>query len=129
MTAFGSQPAGQELEKMGVTEFPNYLEQMQAMQQAVQSRSEQEWLGRFYDGWLYSFLPILEGKDAAYPEYMQTPAWGYKDLNAALGSWAELKHDTVLYTKMPEMAAGGGPPMSGPAPSLVEPNPAAFLLW
>ena len=126
MTAFGSQPAGQELEKMGVTEFPNYPEQMQAMQQAVQARTEQEWLGRFYDGWLYSFLPILVGKGAAYPEYMQTPAWGYKDLNAALGSWAELKHDTVLYTKMPEMAAGGGPPMSGPAPSVVEPNPAAF---
>jgi hypothetical protein len=57
---------------------------------------------------------------------MQTSAWSYKDLNAALGSWAELKHDTALYTKMPEMLGGGGPPTSGPAPSYVEPNPEAF---
>jgi Protein of unknown function (DUF3160)/Bacterial SH3 domain len=37
-----------------------------------------------------------------------------------------LKHDTVLYSKMPEMMGGGGPPMSGPAPAYVEPNPNAF---
>ncbi len=57
---------------------------------------------------------------------MQTAAWGYKDLNTALGSWAELKHDTVLYSKAPEGAGGGGPPLSDPAPSYVEPNPEAF---
>jgi hypothetical protein len=68
----------------------------------------------------------VQSKDSAYPAYMQSAAWSYKDLNAALGSWAELKHDTILYTKMPEGAGGGGPPMSEPAPSYVEPNPQAF---
>lgn len=124
--AFGSTPALQELEKQGATSFPNYTDQMQKMQQAVLAQPEEQWLGRFYDGWLYSFFPILQGKDSAYPAYMQTSAWGYKDLNTALGSWAELKHDTILYTKMPEGAGGGGPPMSVPAPSFVEPNPQAF---
>jgi len=126
MTAFGSSPAFTELEKQGVTRFPNYSDQMTKMQQAVLVQPEAQWLGRFYDGWLYSFLPLVQPKDASYPSYMRTLAWGYKDLNAALGSWSELKHDTILYTKMPEMAGGGGPPMSGPAPSYVEPNPVVF---
>jgi hypothetical protein len=126
MAAFGSTLAFQELEKQGITTFPNYTNQIKKMQQAVLEQTEEQWLGRFYDGWLYSFLPVVQSKDSAYPAYMQTSAWGYKDLNTALGSWAELKHDTILYTKMPEMAGGGGPPMSEPAPSYVEPNPQAF---
>jgi hypothetical protein len=126
MAAFGSAPALAELELQGATDFPNYSAQMQKMQAAVQDQPESEWLGRFYDGWLYSFFPVLQAKDASFPAYMRSPAWGYKDLNAALGSWAELKHDTILYTKMPEGAGGGGPPRSGPTPSYVEPNPDAF---
>jgi hypothetical protein len=126
MAAFGSIPAQKSLEDLGATSFPNYNEQLAKMQQAAQSQPEAQWLGRFYDAWLYAFLPVLGTKDASYPAYMQTAVWGYKDLNAALGSWAELKHDTILYTKMPEGAGGGGPPMSGPAPSYVEPEPQVF---
>lgn len=126
MTAFGSVPASLELKRQDIPSFPNYAMQMQKLEQAVLAQPEEQWLRRFYDGWLYSFLPIVQAKDASYPAYMQTYAWGYKDLNAALGSWVELKHDTILYTKMPEGAGGGGPPMSGPAPSYVEPNPQAF---
>ena len=126
MAAFGSGPALRTLEDLGETDYPNYSAQMTLMQQAVAAQPEAQWFGRFYDAWLYSFFPVLEEKGEAYPAYMQTGAWAYKDLNATLGSWAELKHDTILYTKMPEGAGGGGPPMSGPAPSYVEPNPLAF---
>src|SRR3990172_1668552 len=126
MAAFGSIPAFNELEAIEVTQFPNYPQQMTMMQQTVQAQPESQWLARFYDGWLYSFLPVVMTKDGSYPSTMQTKAWSYKDLNTALGSWAELKHDTILYTKMPEGAGGGGPPMSEPAPSYVEPNPDAF---
>jgi len=111
---------------MGANEFPNYQDQLIKMVTAVQDQTEAQWLGRFYDGWLYSFLPVVMSKDDTYPSYMQTPAWSYKDLNTGLGSWAELKHDTILYTKMPEGAGGGGPPMSEPASSYVEPNPTPF---
>ena len=65
-------------------------------------------------------------KGEAYPPILRSPAWNARDLNSALGSWAELKHDTVLYTKMPEFMGGGGPPSSGPAPAYVEPNPDVF---
>ncbi|MCJ7433819.1 MAG: DUF3160 domain-containing protein [Anaerolineales bacterium] len=126
MAAFGSSLALSTLEDLGETNYPNYSAQMTKMQQAVESQPEAQWLGRFYDAWLYSFFPLLKQKDASFPAYMQTKAWSFKDLNTALGSWAELKHDTILYTKMPEGAGGGGPPMSAPGPSYVEPNPVAF---
>ena len=30
---------------------------------------------------------------------MQTTAWQDKELNITLASWAELRHDTILYVK------------------------------
>lgn len=126
MAVLGSAPALDELEKQGATSFPNYADQFSKIQSLVMTRPESEWIGRMYDAWIYSFFSILQKKDSAYPAYMQTVAWSYKDLNTALGSWAELKHDTSLYTKTPDGGGGGGPPMSGAPPSYVEPNPLAF---
>jgi hypothetical protein len=34
-----------------------------------------------------------------YPEFMKTVAWQDEKLNTALGSWAQLRHDTILYAK------------------------------
>ena len=126
MAALGSQSALQVLDDTGETDYLNYTQQMTKMQQAVSAQSETEWLNNFYNGWLYAFDAQLSAKDERFPPAMRTSAWGYRDLNTALGSWAELKRDTTLYTKMPEPAAGGGPPTSGPAPAYVEPNPPVF---
>ena len=126
MAALGSPAAMQALEETGATDYFNYPEQMEQLQAAVKSQDEVGWLETANSAWLYTFLPQLDDKTAPYPDYMRTGAWKWKDLNSALGSWAELKHDTVLYSKMPEMAGGGGPPSSGPAPGFVEPNPLVF---
>jgi hypothetical protein len=127
MAVFGSASALKTLTDLGETTYPNYPEQMAKLQAAVQAQPEAQWLARFYDSWLYSFFPLLATKDNAFPAYMRTTAWGFKDLNSTLGSWAELKHDTILYTKMPEFLGGGGPPSSGAAPAYVEANPDAFF--
>ncbi len=126
MAAVGSQAALEAQEKAGQTAYENYLEQLARMQQAVNAQPEAQWIQRFYSGWLYAFLPQVAVKSAVFPPAMRTKAWEYKDLNSALGSWAELKRDTALYTKLPEPAGGGGPPASGPAPAYVEPNPQVF---
>ena len=126
MAVFGSQAAMDELVRRGETAYPNYEENLQTLKDAAGAQPESEWLARAYSAWLYSFLPVVAEKSEAFPDFMRTEAWGLKDMNAALGSWAELKHDTVLYVKMAEGAGGGGPPTSAPAPSYVEPNPEAF---
>ena len=46
------------------------------------------------------------------PYFMLTPEWQRKCLNTALASYAELKHDAILYAKQPFGAecGGAGPP-------------------
>jgi hypothetical protein len=96
------------------------------MAAAVREQQQSQWLRTFYSGWLYSFVSQVKPKGDAYPPMMQTDAWKNREINSALGSWAELKHDTVLYTKMAEGMGGGGPPGSPPAPGYVEANPNVF---
>ena len=124
--AFGSAPALNQLTKDGETKYPGYTTQMEKMQNLVKGLEEEYWTTRFYSSWQYAFMAQVQGKDTNFPPFMQTTGWGYKDVNSVLGSWAELKHDTVLYAKMPEGLGGGGPPTSGPAPSYVEPDPDVF---
>ena len=62
--------------------------------------------------------------DGKHPDYfMCTPQWDKKNLNAALASWAELKHDAILYAKQPMGAeCGGGGPDEPICVGYVEPN-------
>lgn len=39
--------------------------------------------------------------------FTETPAWGVRALTAAHGSWAELRHDTLLYVKQVYAEMGG----------------------
>ena len=65
--------------------------------------------------------PKPEGKHPNY--FMLTQAWDKKNLNAALASWAELKHDAILYAKQPMGAeCGGGGPEEPLCKGYVEPN-------
>jgi hypothetical protein len=126
MAVLGSQTALDQLVNQDEARFPDYFDQLTKLQEGIRAQSEREWLLRFYDSWLFAFLPVLEAKNASYPSYMRTGAWAQKEMNTALGSWAELKHDTVLYAKMPEAGGGGGPPTSPPPPGYVEADPNAF---
>ena len=68
-------------------------------------------------------LTDKEGKEKM-PYFMVTPEWDKKDLNAVLASWAELKHDAILYAKQPMGAeCGGGEEIPDPVvKGYVEPN-------
>jgi len=125
--AFGSTAALEAQKKAGETGYENYPIQMEKLQNLLKNQPQKEWLSTFYSGWLYAFIPQLQTKGDAFPPLMTTSAWQNRELNSMLGSWAELKHDTALYTKMPEMMGGGGPPGSPSAPGYVEPNPNVFF--
>ena len=68
-------------------------------------------------------LTDKEGKEKM-PYFMLTPEWDKKNLNAVLASWAELKHDAILYAKQPAGAeCGGGEDIPDPVvKGYVEPN-------
>jgi hypothetical protein len=123
--AMGSDEAYNLLKDLGESKYVNYDTQMAKVRSEVASLGTDSWTQNLYWSWLYSFQPIIAPKGSAYPPFMQTQAWTRKDLQTALGSWTELKHDTILYAKqvMAEMG-GGGPEV--PPHGYVEPNPQAY---
>ena len=124
-SALGSDEAYNILDNMGETHYENYTTQMEKIRSQVAALGIDTWTENLYWSWLYSFQPIIAEKNASFPVFMQTQAWTRKDLATALGSWTELKHDTILYAKqvMAEMGGGG---MDEPPHSYVEPNPEAY---
>lgn len=126
MAAMGSQRAYEHLDALGETAYENYPAQMARMQDWLGGLTVNEWTETLYNGWLYSLRPLLDVPGPGYPQFMQSPAWVDKQLNAALGSWAELKHDTILYAKQAYAELGGGgseAPLPLPAQGYVEPVP------
>ncbi len=126
MAVLGSKAALDAQIEAEEDKYANYLKQIERLAGYVKIQKQAEWLASFYSGWLYGFIPVLQPKGEAYPPVMRTVAWQNREANTALGSWAELKHDTALYAKMPEFMGGGGPPVSDPPPAYVEPNPNVF---
>ncbi|MEI8131764.1 MAG: DUF3160 domain-containing protein [Leptolinea sp.] len=124
--AMGSEDSFNILKDMGETKYEGYDKQITKVKKEVASLDKETWTQNLYWSWLYSFFPLIEPKDESFPVFMQNPAWTRKDLNTSLGSWTELKHDTILYAKQVMAEMGGGGPDEEPPHGWVEPNPEAF---
>jgi hypothetical protein len=96
--------------------------------------STEEQVGKrstFYDQCLYSMKTLFLPTSSKQKFTLGEP-WQYKNLNASVSAWTELKHDTILYAEQSGAEMGGGdefriPPYIPPGPKgYVEPNPAFF---
>lgn len=89
---------------------------------------DKEWKSNMYQGWLWTLKGLLEPYGKGYPSFMTNEAWMDKNLNTALGSWSELKHDTILYGKQSGAECGDGYSF---VVGYVEPNVEVYekLLW
>jgi hypothetical protein len=125
MAALGSEEAYALLGELGETAYARYPEQMAKVRGEIAALQPDSWTQNLYWTWLYSFQPLLAPKGAQYPAFMRTQAWTHKDLHTALGSWTELKHDTILYAKQVMGGVGGGGPEELPW-GWVEPNPEVY---
>ncbi|MBQ8009359.1 MAG: DUF3160 domain-containing protein [Bacteroidaceae bacterium] len=122
MDAFGISTAGAVIDSTyhdaknwkGFAEMQNRLRK--------QFASFDDWDNTMYNKWMQS-LVILQKSEKNYPGFMQTDAWQIKNLNSALASWAELKHDAILYAEQPMAAECGGGGLPTPeVKGYVEPN-------
>jgi hypothetical protein len=120
----GSEEALSILDSMGETAYANFDSQMDKVRDELAATGDDTWTENVYWSWLYALQPIIEVKGESFPEFMRTQAWRRRDLNAALGSYTELKHDTILYAKQ-VMAEMGGGSMEA-SRGYVEPNPEAY---
>lgn len=112
-------------------QWEKYLEKFGEMKEKFDLLSDETWRSNLYYGWLWTLKTLTEPFGDGYPSFMTNQAWQDKSLNTALASWAELRHDTVLYGK-PSGAdeMGGWLPEESPK-GYVEPNIGAYerLLW
>ena len=95
-----------------------------SLQKMKQRMQQINWEGTIATKWM-STLRSLCDRDPQLnmPYFMLTSEWDRKDLNAMLASWAELKHDAILYAKQPMGAeCGGGGPPEPIVKGYVEPN-------
>jgi hypothetical protein len=106
--------------------FPRYVEQIERLRSEYHGLPSEVWAQNLYWNWLYCLMPLLEKKGRGYPAFMRGDAWSDKELTTALGSWAELRHDTILYAKQSYTEVTSVPPRPKMKVGYVEPNPKLY---
>ncbi|MBK9265729.1 MAG: DUF3160 domain-containing protein [Polyangiaceae bacterium] len=81
----------------------DYAGDLHMMRVLVDAHPAEFWQDNLYNRWLVSLRELSPTKTLAdttgLPQIAQTEAWGRRLLNTQLASWAELRHDTLLYAK------------------------------
>lgn len=101
--AIGNNQAGQLLLPQ-VKEW-GYAPDLHSMRLLVDAHPAEFWNANLYNHWLTSLralspsAELTDYKAAGLPEIAATEAWGRRLINTQLASWAELRHDTILYAK------------------------------
>lgn len=110
---------GDELE----TEL-GYNGELAAMRLLVDAHPQQYWQGSLYTTWLSGLRALSPAAAPAseLPAVARTAAWGKRLLNTQLSSWAQLRHNNVLYAKQ---SYTSGAACEYPA-AFVDPYPAFF---
>ncbi len=126
MAVLGSDRAYSILKDSGDTNYSDYDKKFTEIKKEIDSLPQSEWYKNVYMNWLYTLKSLFTSFGKGYPTFMQSKAWQDKELNTALSSWTELRHDTILYVKqsygMSEKGEGE-PEGEKPFPGYVEPVP------
>lgn len=111
-----------------------YPEALEAVIQAFGRTDEATWNRTLYYRWLYLLQALVDERAMARvgPPFVRSDGWKRKSLSTALGSWAELRHNTILYAKESMSAECGGDSgevelwIPEPPKGYVEPNVVFF---
>jgi len=124
--ALGSDTALRILEENGEAEYAGYSENLERLRAALSSDQDPLWSASLYAGWLNTLRPLLTIKGEGYPLFMQGEEWAKKNLECFAGSFTELKHDTILYSKQVMAEMGGGWDREPDDRGYVEPEPLVY---
>jgi hypothetical protein len=82
------------------------LEQLQRRLGAMKAEGE----SNLYWRWMHLLKVLNQPAPSGAAPFMRTEPWAFKNLNTGLASWAELRHDTILYVKPSGAECGGEEP-------------------
>lgn len=98
MFVLGYQEALPHLE--GELNTYHYAGNLNVLRQMVDAYGPDFWAESMYNVWLDGIRALTgDFTDVKYPEAVRTKAYAHKLMNTGLASWAELRHDTILYVK------------------------------
>lgn len=115
----------QDTPKFSPADVSAFLNRLDQASTGIKAMSESEWFVSLGSGWLQVLSRLTGTYGRGYPLYMQSKPFHLKQLESFLGSFTELKHDTILYSKqkMAEYGEPWGEETPPPVPrGLVEPN-------
>lgn len=124
--ALGSDTALAILTENGATDYKGYSQNMELLRENLSRENASLWSASLYAGWLNTLRPLLKAKGEGYPVFMQNEEWKKKNLECFSGSFAELKHDTVLYAKQVIAEMGGEYDENIDDRGYVEPEPQVY---
>lgn len=123
----GSQTAYEILKEQGDTDYAGYEDNLKKLRKGIEDSEDTDlWSASLYAQWLNTLRPILNEKGDGYPTFMQSDEWNKKSLEGFLGSYTELKHDTILYSKQAMAEMGGGWEEEVDDRGYVEPEPVVY---
>lgn len=123
----GSDTAYEILKSQGDTDYKGYDDKLNELKEAIEKTEDTDmWSASLYAQWLNTLRPILKEKGDGYPMFMQSKEWNKKSLEGFLGSYTELKHDTILYSKQAMAEMGGGWEEEIDDRGYVEPEPLVY---
>lgn len=128
MAVLGSERALAILEQEGDTEYTDYHDQLNKLKREFSAMGPDEWKQNLYWRWLHGLLPLLEDiREEPVPRFMKNELWMDKEIQTSLGSWTELRHDTILYAKQSyTMLTRALPPQPELTYGYVEPYPETY---
>jgi hypothetical protein len=98
MYALGNNRAATHLQSE-LTEY-GYQDNLAALRREVEGYEPAFWTSSTYNRWLGALRELAsETTGSAYPQAMRTSSWADKMLQTQLASWAQLRHDNILYIK------------------------------
>jgi len=106
--------------------WPDYWKRLDEQAERLAKLSPGDWNQNLYYRWIHLLKKVNEVPAKGAPPMMLTRPWKLKSLVASLGSWAELKHDTILYGKAIAAEGDGGEEAEKIVRGYVEPNPELY---
>jgi hypothetical protein len=119
----GSERAVELLDELKDSNYANYSTHFNLLKEEFDDFNEADWNKNLYWSWLFALKPLLKEFGEGFPTFMQTQAWQDKELTTALASWAELRHDTILYAKQSYTVELTSAPVEKPVVGYIEPVP------
>ena len=96
----GSDDALKILENDGDTDYKRFDKRLKKLRDEFANLPDSIWDSNLYWRWFGTLKKLIELPNAEnLPGFMKSAIWKLKELYTALASWAELRHDTILYAK------------------------------